>query len=969
MDILEHVNSLLDEPVDISNSTESVDSNYSNDSNDDVLMHYGTKRHSGRYPWGSGDAPYQHSGDFLSRVNELKKQGMTAKQISEELEMEIKEFRVYEAIASNQRRAELITHCKNLHEKGYSNLEISRKLGIPDTTVGNYIRANEIAKQTGAQATAEVLKKKVDEKGIIDVGKSAELSLGCSRNMLDEALIVCQADGYFVSNRRVNQPTNPGKSTTIRVIAPPGTQQKDLYHEEIHTIDDYHSHDGGATYVKTQPPSSLDSKRIYVRYAEDGGKDKDGVIEIRRGVEDLSLGNSHYAQIRTLVDGKAYIKGMALYSDDIPEGYDILINSNKKRGTSLMPDENGKGVLKPAEKDPKNPFGALIKTGEREEYRDPETGEVVKVTAGGQYEYKDPKTGKMKLSPINKTREEGDWNEWSDTLPSQFLAKQKPEFIQTQLKLSIADRKEELDEIMALENPSLRKKYLMDFAGDCDTNAATLSAAALPRQKYQVILPLTDIKDTEVYAPNYKDGEKVALVRFPHENTGQIPILTVNNKNAEGKRVLGANALDAVGINAHVAERLSGADFDGDTVLVLPTGKNKATSVTNREPLDGLKDFDTKMAYPGIPDPKSPTGYSNKIMKKGADQQKQMGMVSNLIMDMTLKGASDQELACATKHSMVVIDSAKHHLDYEASKRDNNIDALTKRWKGHIDPETGRYSTGASTLLTMAGSEARIPLRKGSGIIDKETGEITYRTAPDSERFYKDKKGKTVERFTKVDRMSITKDPYTLSSGTVQEEAYAGYASELKSLANYARKTAVNTPTMTYSKEAAAKYAPEVKSLDEKLLMVNKNRPRERQAQLRADARIDERMQYYKDDHPDYGKTELNKYRKKVAQQEMTKAREEVGAKSIKIDITPREWEAIQAGAIHSSKQSDIFQKCDQDQLRKYAMPKDRPALTQAKINKIEAMKNSGYSNTEIADAIGVSRSTVINYMNPNKKD
>ena len=26
----------------------------------DELMHYGTPRHSGRYPWGSGDRPHQH---------------------------------------------------------------------------------------------------------------------------------------------------------------------------------------------------------------------------------------------------------------------------------------------------------------------------------------------------------------------------------------------------------------------------------------------------------------------------------------------------------------------------------------------------------------------------------------------------------------------------------------------------------------------------------------------------------------------------------------------------------------------------------------------------------------------------------------------------------------------------------------------------------------------------------------------
>lgn len=959
MDIFELSNGLLGSPEE-------------ND-NDDVLAHYGTKRHSGRYPWGSGENPFQRSGDFLSRVEEYEKQGMTDKQIAEKLEMEIKELRVYKAVAKNERTADLITQCKNLAEKGYSKVEIGRRIGIPDTTVGLYLKRNEDARRTAAQATADVLKKVVDERGIpIDIGKATELSLNCSRNMLDEAAIVCQAEGYPVYKRRVNQPTNPGQSTTIRVVCPPGFEQRDIYNTEIGTIEDYSTHDGGATYVKLKPPVAMDASRIAVRYTEDGGSDKDGVVEIRRGVEDLSLGQSHYAQIRALVEepgnpNKAYIKGMALYSDDVPEGYDILINTNKKRGTSLMPDANGKGVLKPAEKDPENPFGALIKTGEKKEYTDPETGEVIRITAGGQYEYIDSKTGKMKLSPINKTREEGDWNEWSDTLPSQFLAKQKIEFINTQLDLSIADRKAELDEIMSLENPALRKKYLMDFAGDCDTNAATLSAAALPRQKYQVILPLNNIKDTEVYAPNFKDGEKVALVRFPHENTGQIPILTVNNKNKEGRDILGTNPLDAIGINSKVAERLSGADFDGDTVLVLPTGTNRKTMVTNREPLRGLADFDTKLAYPGIPDPNSPTGYSNKLMKKGGQTQKQMGMVSNLIMDMTLKGAGEEDLALATKHSMVVIDAAKHKLNYEASERDNNINALKKKWKGHIDPETGKYTEGASTLLTLAGSEYRVPLRQGSGIIDKETGEITYRTAPDSQRFYTNKKGKVIERTTTVDRMSVTKDPYSLSSGTDVEEAYAGYASNLKSMANYARKTAVNTPTMVYSKESAEKYAPEVASLNVKLINANKNKPRERQAQLIADVNIREKMAVYKEDHPEYGKTELNKYKRKVSQQEMSKAREQVGAKSQHIDITPKEWEAIQSGAIHESKQKEIFLKADQDQLRKYAMPKEERGISQAKINKIEAMKNSGYSNVEIAEATGLSRTTVINYLNPNK--
>lgn len=41
--------------------------------------------------------------------------------------------------------------------------------------------------------------------------------------------------------------------------------------------------------------------------------------------------------------------------------------------------------------------------------------------------------------------------------------------------------------------------------------------------------------------------------------------------------------------------------------------------------------------------------------------------------------------------------------------------------------------------------------------------------------------------------MAETSDPYKLSSGTPQEEAYAAYASQMKSLANQARKEILST--------------------------------------------------------------------------------------------------------------------------------------------------------------------------------
>jgi hypothetical protein len=100
---------------------------------------------------------------------------------------------------------------------------------------------------------------------------------------------------------------------------------------KVHSVREYVSHDGGDTFDTFVYPKSMDSNRIKIRYAEEGGIDKDGLVEIRRGVDDLSLGESHYAQVRILVDDNKYIKGMAVYSDNMPDGVDIVFNTNKKK--------------------------------------------------------------------------------------------------------------------------------------------------------------------------------------------------------------------------------------------------------------------------------------------------------------------------------------------------------------------------------------------------------------------------------------------------------------------------------------------------------------------------------------------------------------------------------------------------------------------------------------------------------------
>lgn len=897
---------------------------------EEILMHYGMPRRSGRYPWGSGNNPYQHSGDFLSRVDELKKQGLKETDIAKTMGLTTTQLRTQMSLAKDERRALQVATAKGLREKGYSLNEIADKMGFNnDSSVRSLLNETSEARMNQAKATAEFLRKQIDEKGMIDVGTGVERELGISKEKLNQALYMLELEGYPVYGGRVPQATNPGKFTTLSVICPPGTEHKDVYDfENIHSLKDYISYDDGDSFKKAfEYPESMSSDRLKIRYAEDGGVNKDGVIEIRRGVEDLSLGDSHYAQVRIMVDGTHYLKGMAVYSDDLPDGVDVLFNTNKKTGTPMT------DVLKKVKDDPDNPFGSLIKEhGGQSYYNDPNG------------KYTDPVTGKKQsLSLINKRAEEGDWGEWSDHLPSQFLSKQSMTLIKKQLGLAAADKQAEFDEICSLTNPTVKKALLKSFSDDCDAAAVHLQAAALPRQKYQVILPLTSIKDGEVYAPNYKDGETVALIRYPHGGTFEIPILTVNNKQLEGRKVLGNTPADAIGINSKVAERLSGADFDGDTVMVIPCNSSRSkVKITSTPALKGLEGFDPKLEY---------GGKKEGTFKPMKNTQTEMGKISNLITDMTLKGATQDELARAVRHSMVVIDAEKHKLDYKQSEIDNGIASLKKKYQGTVDAD-GRYHEGAATLISRAKSETSVLKRKGSPKINDD-GSLSYKEVIEE---YTDKDGKVKVRTQKSTKMAETRDARTLSSGTPQEEAYADYANKMKSLANQARKEMVNTGKIAYSASAKAAYEPEVTSLMAKLNVALKNAPRERQAQVIANATVAAK----KKDNPDMTSSEI----KKANQQALSSARASVGAKRNSIEITDREWEAIQAGAISENKLTQILNNTNIDTLRQMAMPRATTSLSTAKVNRISAMSNSGYSTSEIADALGVSTSTVSKYLN-----
>lgn len=933
---------------------------------DETLAHWGVGHldggHSGRYPWGSGDNPLQRIGSFSDRVKVLKKQGMSLDEIAEDMGLpNANAVRIYYRADNNRAKAQSIAKIKEMTAKGMGTTAIARELGIPEGTVRSRMNDVSNARTLAATNAANEIMKVVDQKGMVDIGSGIETELHISKEKMTEAIAIMQLNGYQVIGASVAQATNPQQRTVLMAAIPPGMDakeaQKELYNhpDKLEHMRDYTMREDpdGTEHLdkKFEYPASMDSSRVYIRYADEVGPDghtgieRDGVIQIRRGVPDLDLQGSHYAQVRILVDDNKYLKGMAMYSDDIPDGYDVVFNTNKHPGDK---------VLKDIGTDPDNPFGATIKED------------------GGQYHYTDPVTGERKLGLINKKGDEGDWGEWSHELPAQILAKQPEELVRKQLNLAASDKEIEFNDILAIDNPTVKYHYLQEFANECDSAAVHLKAAALPRQKYQVILPAPGMKDNECFAPNFEDGETVALIRFPHAGPFEIPILKVNNKVEAPAKDITRGAKDAIGINFKNAEKLSGADWDGDTVLVIPCNSNRTnTRIQNQDTLEDLKDFDPKMAYPAVP--------GMKVMKKGAMKQNEMGRVSNLIMDMYIQGAPDNEMARAVKHSMVVIDAEKHKLNYKLSEVENDIKGLKQKYQRKIGKDGKERYGGGVTLLTQAGSRIDIPKRKGQGKIDPETGEVTYKLANETYReskLVKDKDGKKVldpntgkpmrvytgkikERTQKSTKMAETDDPYSLSTGQIVEELYAGYATKMKNLAKEARKAMFDKNgkriKLEYNPSAAVAYKDEVRELEGALSNARLNAPKERKAQAMASAKL----KAMEADNWDMSDEE----KKKIATRELNKYRQKYNAHRAKITISDKQWTAIQSGAVHDNVLKEILRFADVDQLRARATPRaNNGELSEAKKQRIKNMKANEATNAEIAAALGISVSTVNKY-------
>lgn len=856
----------------------------------DKLLHYGVKRRSGRYPWGSGEDPFQSSksAKFLEEYESLKAKGLHPNDIAKELGMNSTQLRSSITWARKEQREWIHSQAHMLRDEGLSKTEIARRLNTSEATIRNYL-SNRTQKEVQLDNVTDAIKKGVENTGYLDVGTGVELQLGVSSTKMKAVINkMVEDEGYHIHEVYVKRLNDPSKWTTVKVL----TKEPDLEvvkqnKDQIRALDSW-SDDGGFTIHNVRPPKLIDLNRVQIRYAEDGGAEKDGLIEMRRGVEDLDLGNSRYAQVRIATEGNLYLKGMAAYSDTkFPDGVDIIFNTNKGKD---VPKEK---VLKKMKDDMDNPFGANIKpAGQR--------------------------------GALNIVNEEGDWDTWSKNMSSQFLSKQPTSLIKDRLEATIKTLKKEHDEIMALTNPVVKKQLLDDFSEGLEAKARHLKAQGLKDTMNHVILPFPDMNANEVYAPNYNDGDRVVLVRHPHGGRFEIPDLVVNNKHATAKKIIGTDAPDAIGIHPSVASKLSGADFDGDTVLVIP---NNSGRIKTSRTLKELKGFEPTAEYKVGPD--SPANIHRRDKKTGklyntgktieeATKQIEMGKISNLITDMTIKDASQAEIARAVRHSMVVIDSEKHNLDYKRSARDNGIAALRKKYQTRVNPETGRVGIGASTLISRSKHKVDI-----SGV------------KPGTKR-----KGLVESDF----------DPDKYSSKTAVEDLYSNYIRSLQSLRNTGIKKSRTIQKPSRSKVAAEVYAPEVRSIEEKLKTALLNRPKERQAQILAE------KLYWENIKPNMSKDDLGKLKSRST----ARARVTVGSdsKGSRIKLTEKEWEAIQARAISSTKLEQVLQNADMDLVRKLATPRQLK-LSSAKASRAQQLLSKGYTYAEVSQVMGVSTTAI----------
>lgn len=923
--------------------------------------HEGWTPHSGRYAYGTGAKWDKKHREWLALADERQQHftehpeecidKKTGKPVSvkvalaQSFDMSTGTYQNVRKMHVEGKRAEDIRRCVSMYDggNGMSISQISDATGLKWSTIKNYLKPGAIHAAERTTNIASALETLINEGKYVDVSPGVEFQLGISETQLSAAVEYLKSLGYAKEEIHVPQATNPDLKPAVMVLAEPGTTKRELWanREKISSPDGIWFENDGEILKVREAPVSIDSSRLRVKYAEDEGDKKDGVIEIRPGLEDLNLGDRPYAQVRIAVDGTHYLKGMAIYNAHLPDGVDILFNTSKHNNVPIK-GEGDMTVLKPLKKnfldksqiDISNPFGSATR----------------------QWNYTDS-NGVEHQSPVEIVNDDESWDKWKRSLSPQILSKQPIELARKQLALAYENKEREYNDILKVDNPTFKRQLLAEFADSCDSDAVDLKAAPVHDQTTNVILPISSLKDDEIYAPYYENGQELYLFRFPHAGKFEIAKCRVNNDNPEGKEVLGTTPWKAVGINANVAARLSGADFDGDTTLIIPAS---SANIQTQKPLEDLVNFNHLDIYH-----KQPNQVKTGDKKDGGDgfrKQQEMGKITNLITDMTAMNASEDEIARAVKYSMVVIDAEKHNLDWRRCKEDCKITELYQKYQG-------KKGGGGVTIMTRSRSRIDIPEREEIRYPSQMTPEEKERWDR-GEKIYREtgrlnKNGKLVKE--KTDRMSIEKDARNLiKKGYDIEYVYADHANKLKELALISRAESRRIGPTKENTEARKVYPAEYESLKKKYADTMLNKPRERQAQLIASKNI-ERLKQANPRFRDYQDKEAQDKLKKFRNREIQAARKKVGAERVKVELTPKEWEAINAGVFSDTKLSVLLQHANKNKVMDLATGRTAVGVNEAKLSRARTLQKQGKTWDEIANELDVSKSTLQKALN--KKD
>ena len=126
----------------------------------------------------------------------------------------------------------------------------------------------------------------------------------------------------------------------------------------------------------------------------------------------------------------------------------------------------------------------------------------------------------------------------------------------------------------------------------------------------------------------------------------------------------------------HKLAEWSGENGFCEWIMSLPYAEELIT-YEEKSKLSNIRDF--SVSDYAILDSNSPLYLVDK--DHGFDKTAEMARIANLITDMTLGGAPAQEVISVVKHSMVVIDAQKLHLDWRRSEKDKNIRGFELKYR------------------------------------------------------------------------------------------------------------------------------------------------------------------------------------------------------------------------------------------------------------------------------------------------